>query len=191
MNDQEKAEFLNHIGAFKFVKSTSWGKAEPEDFKEVAIYITKCAKNGQTLPAWIVKYLGDAFTLYLGGKSLESAFGAKRGKGGRPKDEKSVAISIARTFLKHRIVGLSWDDAVTATSSEVHKSKSVVQAAWKENKASACLTCTPKNLFGRSNWTAAEATRLDRILKGVNKELQLTYGDVHFVSPLNDSDFSG
>ena len=141
------------------------GEADKEDVERVFKTVCYHVKKGEALPPELAQYLAESFERYFASWTLASAFGIRKGKKGRKKTDGHTSAVIASCFLRHRLDGKGWDDALVKTCSEVHKSKSVVEDAWTNHRREGLILLRLEREPKAYPWSDAEVPRLCELYK--------------------------
>lgn len=151
------------------------GESSKEDVERLFKTVCYHVKNNEPIPTELGQYLAGAFNRFFCGATLESAFGLRKGKSGRNKIDKLESTEIALCFLRYRLKGHTWDDAIENTCKKVNKSKSVVENSWKKQRHKAILSLRLERVLADLPWHEKELQKLREIFKN----------DPRFIAPEN------
>lgn len=120
----------------------------------------------------LLRHLRDSFHNYLRGnrKTLEAAFGLKRGMG-RPKADRETRIMLATEVLRMRLKNQNHQDALMEVAEKFNCSESVVGEAWAEYKQEAVISLRQERPQDAYPWTSEEAEKLNEIYKKLNETI--------------------
>ena len=142
------------------------GEADVGDVKRLLMTVCYHFKRQEKLPKELHMFLADAFSRYLSGQAtIEAALGLKKCKSGRRKIDADISTQIAAEFLRHRLEGLSWDDAIESTRKVVCKSKTVIEEAWAHHRHDARVVLRIERVLDKKPFSEEEVVVLEKIFK--------------------------
>lgn len=143
------------------------GTATPDDAKRLFAEFVRLIGCKDHVPDQLAEFVAEGVALFLAGeaKSLDHAFGLV-GEAHRPKGTNSDRdVLIAAAVLRLRLEGRLQGFAESEVGEKFHKSKTVVQTAWSENKEWAYYTVLVERNQDNVKWLPSEIKILNRLFK--------------------------
>jgi hypothetical protein len=137
------------------------GKAEPDQAKRLMVLFRDRVRDGEPLPQELLRHFADAFDAYLSGsRTLDAALGVSRSGRGRPALAEQEGIRRAAEVIRERLAGSSHQDALTAVSSRLHKSESVIGESFAAHRLNGLILLRCERPAGPCPWTPREVSTL-------------------------------
>jgi hypothetical protein len=159
----------------KIAEKVNVGKADPDDARLLLHLFCERADTPHEIPQVLLRHLRDAFRSYLSGaRTLQAALGLARNRG-QPEADEERQQRLALEVLRHRLAGLSLEEAVVKVSEESsalleawgYKKRSLgetqIRDSWSANKLNALLDLCIERAADGYPWPLDEVRRLTAI----------------------------
>jgi hypothetical protein len=165
------AEELTHAAIWHIAWDVREGKANPVEAnllleKFCNEFDSGMFNSGNLTQDYLLRHLRDAFRAYLNkGKTIESALGLVKKKG-RPKADEQVRMQMAAEVLRHRMAGVSHQEALSNVSARFGWGETIIAEAWVAWQFEAIILLRIERTGDDFPWTSTEIQKLDEIFGG-------------------------